>query len=362
MSSVNNIHPDAMLNYIKETPEILVNIIKNRKEITAEFIKNYHPSTLSQIYIIGSGTSFHGGYAVAGVLEKILKIPVTASYPIPFKDTKKCFDQRTLVIGISQGGESLSTIAGIEHAKSYGLPTLCLTESSSGSVLGSHCETTISLHCGTELAGPKTKGYHSTMMILLILGLETALHKGTLSPNEYDQHIDRLFETVKNLSKIITLSHQWYLANQSEFKMARRIVIVGYEGNYGNVLEGRLKIQEAVRYGIEGYELEEFMHGIYHSIDDEVYVIYLTGPGQYKERILRLKEFMSDYTTHQFAIGHIPGDNLHDLVTDFVDDADYSIFEYIIPLQSLAFYLSKDLGINANIPKIINFHYLMGSK
>lgn len=362
MSPIRNIKPDAMLNYIKETPEILINIINDRKKIVSDFIEKFDPASLESIYIIGSGTSFHGGYAVAGVLEKMLKIPVTASFPIPFKDFKQCFAKRTLVIGISQGGESLSTIAGIEHAKAHGLSTLCLTESESGSVLGSHCDFTIGLHCGSEFAGPKTKGYHSTMMILLLLGLEVSLLKGTLSQNDYDKHIERLKKTVLNLPNVIEVSRLWYLNNRSEFMEANRMIVVGYEGNYGNVLEGRLKIQEAVRYGIEGYELEEFMHGIYHSIDERVFVIYLAGPGQYKDRILRLHKFMKDYTSHQFVIGKVSGDDAHDLRMNFVDDDEYSIFEYIIPLQSLAFYLSRDLGINANIPKIIDFHYLMGSK
>jgi len=104
------------------------------------------------------------------------------------------------------------------------------------------------------------------------------------------------------------------------------------------------------------------MHGIYHSIDENVFMIALASKGIYKERSVKLSNFMSDYSKHQFIIGADLEASTRNLSMDFVDDPDFSFFEYIIPLQILAFLLSKDLGINANIPKIKNFHYLVGSK
>lgn len=353
----------AMLEYIHETPIALKRILEDRKKITRPFIVEFLNRKITGIQIIGSGTSFHGGYAAQGFLEKILKIQVYASYPIPFKDTKITVNEKTIVIGISQGGESLSTVHGIDYAKSKGCYTVALTGNDEGFRLSEHADMTILLSCGIEYAGPKTKGYQSTILILILLGVELALEQGKISNAEYDDIISRLNKTIDNQLNVIKSSEEWYFRNRDELIKSRRIILVGYEANYANVLEGRLKIQEAVRYGVEGYELEEFMHGIYHSIDKDVFLIYLASKGNYTDRIIKLEEFLLDYTDHSFLIGNIgKSENQKTLSVDFVDDYDFSIFEYILPLQCVAYYLSKDLGINPNISKIANFHYLMGSK
>jgi glucoselysine-6-phosphate deglycase len=353
----------AMLEYIYETPVALKRILEDRKKITRPFIVEFLNRKITGIQIIGSGTSFHGGYAAQGFLEKILKIPVCASYPIPFKDTKISINEKTIVIGISQGGESLSTVHGVDYAKSKGCYTVALTANDESFRLSEHADMTILLSCGSEYAGPKTKGYQSTILILVLLGIELALEQRKISSAEYDDIINRLNKTIDNQLHVINSSKEWYARNRDELIKCHRIILVGYEANYANVLEGRLKIQEAVRYGVEGYELEEFMHGIYHSIDKDVFLFYLASKGNYTERIIKLEKFLSDYTDHSFLIGNIKkGDDLKTLDADFVDDYDFSIFEYILPLQCVAYYLSKDLGINPNISKIANFHYLMGSK
>ncbi len=363
LSIYKNLSEKAMLEYIYETPEALKNILEKRKDITEQFINEFQTRNINKIQIIGSGTSFHGGYATRGFLEKLLGIPVDAFYPIPFKDSRTVLDEKTMVIGISQGGKSLSTVAGIDYAKSKGCYTVAITANDDGTRLSEHCDMTILLSCGPEHAGPKTKGYQATLLILLLLGIELALRQGKINDSEYNKIINRLKVTVTNQNNIIRSSENWYETNKDELVKSRRMIIVGYDSNYGTALEGRLKIQETVRYGIESYELEEFMHGIYNSINEDVFIIYLASAGNYKSRIIRLKDFLSNYTKHNFIIGNLKTKNdPKALDISFVDDPDFSIFEYILPLQCIAYYLSKDLGINPNIPKIENFHSLMESK
>ena len=354
---------NAMFEYIKETPLVLAQILLNRKEITKPFVSLFMEQKFERIILIGSGTSYHGAVSTKGFLERTLQIPVEAYYPILYINQVSVFNQKTLVIGISQGGESKSTIQGLEYSKAHGCTTVSITEAGADSKLAAYSDMALQLHCGDkELAGPKTKGYQATMLNLVLLMLETAYESEKVTDEEYDEIIQRIQSSIENLEQVIENSVAWYERNRAEFKKANRIVVMGYDNNYGNVLEGRLKIEEAVRFGIEGYELEEFMHGIYHSIDENVFMIALASKGIYKERSVKLSNFMSDYSKHQFIIGADLEASTRNLSMDFVDDPDFSFFEYIIPLQILAFLLSKDLGINANIPKIKNFHYLVGSK
>ncbi|MEG0239656.1 SIS domain-containing protein [Anaerorhabdus sp.] len=362
MDNYDAISENAMLEYIRETPLVLKNILDNRKEYTKEFVEDFVENKYEKVIIIGSGTSYHGGLSSRAFMEKTLKVTVDANYPLLYKNFTSVFNEKTVVIGISQGGESKSTIQGLEYSKEHGCKTVSITETGKDSKLAKYSDISLCMQCGPEVAGPKTKGYQATMMMLDILALETGLATKTIDIEEYEAVLARLYKVVDNQNKIIEESIKWYDRNREDFLTAKRIIIVGYKNNFGNVLESRLKIEEAVRYGIEGYELEEFMHGIYHSIDEGVHLIYIAQDDEFKERSIKLRDFMHDYSSHEFMIGDLGLNNPMNMDFKFVNDKEFCAFEYIIPLQCLAFYLSKDLGINANIPKIKNFHYLIGSK
>ena len=357
-----NIPEDAMLNYIKETPSVLQHIVDGRKEYCKEFVERFVKNGYRKVILIGSGTSYHGCLSVRALMERILKVTVDANYPLLFMNFTSVFDQKTLVIGISQSGESKSTLQGLEYAKQHGCDTVSLSEKGPEAVIAGYADLNLKFNCGdTELAGPKTKGYQATMLDLIILALETGRAMKTITEDYYNECFARIQKTIDNLPNVISNSIDWYYANKDELMQAKRIIIVGYANNYGDVLEGRLKTEEAVRFGIEGYEMEEFMHGIYHSIDESVQIVYLAQESHFKSRAVRLRDFMHDWTPHEYLIGNFSDGNVQNM-NGFVDDEEFCIFEYIIPLQILAFHLSRDKGINANIPKILNFHYLMGSK
>lgn len=362
MSIYERLSPDAMYHYIRETPDILSQLVSRRQYVIQPLMTALQNRRINRVIIIGSGTSFHAGLAVRKFFEEQVKIPCDADYPILFKHWTHVIDEKTLVIGLSQGGESKSTIVGLDHARQSGALTVAITSDGDSSPVAKQADVSIKLECGEEHAGPKTKGYQASMMTLFLIALSMGEAYQTVSKAKVENIIFRMTLTINRLSALIDESVAWYQRNRSKLLQAKRLIVVGTDSNYANVLEGRLKIEEAVRYGIEGYELEEFMHGIYHSINADVQLIYLATKGNYQSRILRLRDFMADYSGGQYVFGDLQRSSEVDLSYPFVDDEDFSVFEYIIPLQIVAFFLSKDLGINANIPKIINFHKLMGSK
>ena len=117
-----------MYDYICETPDVLTYIINNRKEIVQEFVNEYKDKKIDQIYVIGSGTSYHAGLSAKNYLEEILNIKVFCMYPTQFSRSEKVFNKNTLVIGMSQGGQSLSTVEGLDAASKRGLMTASVSE------------------------------------------------------------------------------------------------------------------------------------------------------------------------------------------------------------------------------------------
>lgn len=353
-----------MYDYILETPIVLRDIIKKRKEITKEFVDYYKDVTIEQVYVIGSGTSYHAGLSAKAYLEEILNMKVFNMYPTQFERNEKVFNKNTLVIGMSQGGQSLSTVAGLDSAKLKGLHTAAVSENPTALIF-EHAETSTRIEVGNEKCGAKTKGYAGTTVTLMMMLTELAIAKGIVSEQLAETYFERMHHVIDNLNNITEAATKWYGRIKEEFLPAKRIIVVGYDGIYADVLEGALKILETVRQGVTGYDIEEFFHGIYNSIEDSAHIFYLASKGDYKPRTLKLIEILSEWTPHNYLVASPEGiENPieKDLICDFVEDPLFSAWEYIIPMQVVACLASQDLGINPEIPKDPQFHKRIGSK
>lgn len=353
-----------MFEYICETPVVLARIINRRKMITEGFVKYYKNVEIEQVYVIGSGTSYHAGLAAKLYLEQLMGIKVFNMYPTQFAREEKVFNKKTLVIGLSQGGQSLSTVEGLASAGMRGLHTAAVSENPKA-LIAEHAETFTRIEVGNEACGAKTKGYGGTTATLMMLLTELAVAKGMASEDEAAGYRTRMFRVIDNLGRVTGASVEWYKRIKDEFLPAKRVIVTGYDGMYCDVLEGALKILETVRQGVTGYDIEEFFHGIYNSITDGTHIFLLASRGDYKPRTMKLIEILREWTPHNYLIASPDGvDEQSDqnLIAEFVEDAMFSFWEYIIPLQVVACLASRDLGINPDIPKDPEFHKRIGSK
>lgn len=353
-----------MYNYICETPEVLTHIIDNRKEITHEFVEEFKNKDIEQIYVIGSGTSYHAGLSAKNYLEEVLNLKVFCMYPTQFHRSEKVFNKKTLVIGMSQGGQSLSTVEGLDAATAQGLYTAAVSENPTALVFD-HATTKTRIEVGNEKCGAKTKGYAGTTVTLMMMLSEWAIAKGILSEELFEGYKERMFKVIGNMPNIVNAATEWYGRIKDEFLPAKRIIVVGYDGNYADVLEGALKVLETVRQGVTGYDIEEFFHGIYNSITKSAHIFYLGSKGDYKPRTLKLIEILKEWTPHNYLIASPEGVDSptnKDCIVPFTEDPLFSPWEYIIPMQVLACLAPQDLGINPDIPKDPQFHARIGSK
>ena len=197
VSDLNKMSEDAMYEYILETPKVLQDILDGRKEYTKEFVANFVENKYEKVILIGSGTSYHGSLSTRAFIERTLKVPVDANYPLLYMNFNSVFNQKTLVIGTSQGGESKSTIQGLDYSKANGCFTVSLTEQGAESKVAQHSDMALKFNCGAkEYAGPKTKGYQAQMLNLILLALETGLALQTITEEYYNSVIDRIQKTI----------------------------------------------------------------------------------------------------------------------------------------------------------------------
>lgn len=353
---------DIMYDYILESKKSVRNIVDHQLNIFSEAIDYCLQRKVENIYLLGSGTSYHAALAARTVLEETLHIKVSAMYPMQFKDNELITTKNALVIGISQIGHSSSTILALDHAKSKGLLTIAMTASRNRPI-SKHADKTVYIEIGEELATPKTKGFIGSIATIVLFGLNYGVKANLTTEKIKDQLVERLVKTTDNIPTIAEKALNWYMENRADLIKSRRIIIVGYENCLAAMMEGTLKISEAVRYSVVGYEQEEFMHGIYHGIDENTYLIYLASQGQYYERCIRMKEyFEKERHNHNYLItSDNTKNNGKNFIYDFVNDRYFETMEFVIPLQVIARKLSLDLGIDCTISSDPDFHKKMAS-
>ncbi|MEH7121019.1 SIS domain-containing protein [Neobacillus vireti] len=343
-------------DYLQETPARMNEIMEQADEIFAEV----RTKDIDRIVVTGSGTSFHSGLQVQKAMQHFAGIRVDVYYPFEIDEQTFIGDNsRTLLIGISQGGSSYSTYNAMKTAKEKG----CLIASMAGqenALIDELADFILTVRCGEELAGAKTKGFYCTKLNLTLLALQLARETGKLSKEQYEEEIAELRKSSDHFLKIYDTALQWVETNKEKLAEAKEIRVVGTSEIYGDTLESALKMLETLRVPVTGYEFEEFVHGIYNAVNENSTLIILdTGA---EKRVEKLRNVLSDWTEHIYVIGKDAEESSQNMKADFINHPYYKTFEYIIPIQLICAIVPALKGVNPSIPKDPQFHMKLESK
>lgn len=353
-----------MYDYILEEKQVLLDVIHDRKIVFGKLMEFLKGKEIEEIIICGSGTSYHAGCGTRKLIEDVTGIRTRAEYPMVFVDQQNIYSKNTLFIGVSQGGNSVSTIQAMEKAKDHHIYTVGISENSEAGIF-EYADVRLMMKCGPELSVAKTKGYIVSLALLFLFGLEYGLLLGTIEEKQYSRYIEAMERTANNYDNIIEVGTKWADKISADIIGGKRMIVLGYGNNYATMLEGALKLLECLRFGICGYEIEEFCHGIYNSIDADTRMIYIAPPGKRQERVLVIHDLIGQVTSHQYVIlnqmdGYQPGEK--DCQVSFVDDDYFNVLEYILPIQIIASRIPYKLGINPFFASDTHFHQKAGSK
>jgi glucoselysine-6-phosphate deglycase len=340
--------------YLLETPEKMTYILENSENLFATVAHNQ----LKKVIITGSGTSFHSGMQMATSMQALMNIEVQALYPFMINENTFLHDaKQTLVIGISQGGSSYSTYNAMKLAKEQG----CLTASMAGTeqaYIDEQAAYVLTVYCGEETAGAKTKGYYCTKLNLLLFSLYFAKAHGILTEAAFAEQIAHIKDAIKHFHEVYQVSAKWLDDQKEVLKHAKEIRITGPASLYGDVLESALKQLETMRCPVTGYEFEEFIHGIYNAINEDS-TVFILDNGQ-EARSLKMKEVLSTWSEHIYLISSV--DPTADLYLPTTKYLDVMTFNFIIPMQLLCDRIPALRGVDPAVPKDPQFHQKLGSK
>ena len=267
-----------MLKEIMEQPEAIRKTAFNRIRdnrivledltIDADYIKS-----ISKIFIIACGSSYHVGVVGKYNLERLLRKPVEVCLASEFRYCNPLVDESTLVIVISQSGETLDTMAALREAKGLGAHILSIVNVV-GSSIARESDDVLYTWAGPEIAVATTKAYSTQLVLLNMLGLYFADILGTVSAAEYTEMVDELLRLPAKMEQILehTDDIKHYASNYFNHNS---VFFIGRNLDYAMGLEGSLKLKEISYIHSEAYASGELKHGTISLIEDGTLVVAL---------------------------------------------------------------------------------------
>src|SRR3712207_4375051 len=269
-----------MLKEIYEQPRALRDTVQGRisldtgrvyldeMNITEEDFKRF-----TSVKIAACGTSWHAGLAGKYMIEQLARIPVEVDYASEFRYREPVLDEDTLLLVISQSGETADTIAALREAKEQGSKVLSICNVY-GSMITREADGTILTHAGPEIGVASTKAFTSQMIALYLFGLYLGQLRGKLSQEEARHHAQQLAELPVKIEHLLNEADELEELAK-EFFRSTDFLYLGRGINFPVALEGALKLKEISYIHAEGYPAGEMKHGPNALIDERLPVVII---------------------------------------------------------------------------------------
>lgn len=347
-----------MMKEIHEQPkavqDTLGSVIKNNcidltsVEITEEEIQKFE-----QIYIVACGSAWHVGMAAQYVIEDLVDVPVRVELASEFRYRKMPINKNSLVIVISQSGETADTLAALRLAKEKGMTTLAIVNVV-GSSIAREADKVFYTLAGPEISVATTKAYSAQLVAMYCLAVQFARVRNSITEEQYGNYISELLTIPDKIQKILQDKErlQWFAA---KYANAHDVFFVGRGIDYAISLEGSLKLKEISYIHSEAYAAGELKHGTISLIEPGTLVIgVLTQSDLYEKTISNMLEcksrgaYLMGLTTYgkyeiedqvNFAV-YVPKIDEH-----FVGSLA------VVPLQLMGYYVSVAKGLDVDKPR-----------
>jgi len=349
-----------MLKEINEQPKIMESLLGMRiqkdtgkivfeeQKIPEEKLQN-----IKNISIVACGTAYHAGLAGKYILESICAIPTSVDVSSEFRYRDLLIDKNTLVIAISQSGETADTLAGTREARKKAALVLSICNVL-GSTLTRESDGVIYTHAGPEIGVASTKAYTAQLLSLYLL----AFYLGRIINNLAEFKINKYLEELKKVPKLqdIILKQQKEIA-----RLARRhshfgsFLFLGRNINYPSALEGALKLKEVSYIPAEGYAAGEMKHGPIALIDEYRAVVCIAPESKIYEKMISNIQEIRSRQGKIIAITTEGDSTIKELTGEVIYipkiDEFFSPLIVTLPLQLLAYHIAVKRGCDVDQPR-----------
>jgi glucosamine--fructose-6-phosphate aminotransferase (isomerizing) len=353
-------YPHFMLKEICEQPESLCNTLRGHlleeegtARVTGLNLTDEELKQFERVIITACGTSWHSGIIGEYMLEEMARLPVEVEYASEFRYRNPVVDPKTLVIGISQSGETADTLAAIREAKRRGGRTIGLVNVV-GSTIAREVDGGIYLHAGPEIGVASTKAFTSQVAALALVTLRIARLRN-LSILQGRQFIQALRKLPHQVSQILERAGEIKALADRFLKTTKNALYLGRGVNFPVALEGALKLKEISYIHAEGYPAAEMKHGPIALIDENMPVVFIAPRDAVHSKIVSNIEEVKARGGKVIALINEGDSEIQRLA-----DATFTIPETLdlltpiltsIPLQLLSYYVAVSRGCNVDQPR-----------
>ncbi len=347
-----------MMKEIHEQPKAIRDTINSvvrdgKIDLSGVGITEEEIQKLQQIYIVACGSAYHVGVAAQYVIEDLAQIPVRVELASEFRYRRMLFAPNSLVIIVSQSGETADSLAALREAKAYGVKTLAIVNVV-GSTIAREADHVFYTLAGPEIAVATTKAYSTQLIASYILSIEFARVRGMIDEDRAAELIAELQTIPDKIEKLLEDKEriQWFAAKQMN---AQNMFFIGRGIDYAVSLEGSLKMKEISYIHSEAYAAGELKHGTISLIEPGTLVIgVLTQQDLYEKTVSNMVECKSRgaYLMALTTYGNYSIEDCAEFVI-YIPKTDplFAASLAVIPLQLLGYYVSVAKGLDVDKPR-----------
>ena len=356
--SEKNGYPFYMEKEIMEQPEALIKTIEKRiVNAMPDFTKEGVPDSLftecNRICVVACGTAMHAGLVLQALVKSIINMHIDVELASEFMYSDPVIDEKTLVIAVSQSGETIDTLEALKYAKKQGAKSLSIINVKCSSI-ARESDYVLYTEAGPEIAVASTKAYTTQLAVMYLIVAKMALIKGIYTADEVCSFIRELMRVPQVMEKVLEKKDDIHRIAGNVLE-AKDLFMIGRGLDYSILLEGSLKLKEVSYIHSEAYASGELKHGPIALITQDTPVVAVVTQTKIRQKeisnirevksrgasvILFVKEALSEEIKEEFQTCVLP---------DMRDE--FMVMPASIALQLLAYYVSCDKGFDVDKPR-----------
>ncbi len=349
-----------MLKEIMEQPQAVTNALRGRisfdpPEISLEQMtfSTAELANIDRVVLVGMGTSLHAAMVGRVMMEELAGVPAEVDNASEFRYRDPIIDGSTLVVSISQSGETVDTLAAMEEAGRKGASqiTLCNIEHSQSTRVAGY---TVHLRAGLEVGVASTKCLTNAMVALYLLAAHLGRARGALNDDKLASMVNDLTRLPSAVGAALDLDDQCRQLAQSYFRM-NNFLYLGRGVNYPTAMEGALKLKEISYSHAEGYQAGEMKHGPIALIDENMPVVVIALKDRMYSKMLSNIEEVKARDGRVIALATAGDEEIASRADDviYLPETPYllSPIVSVVPLQLFAYHIAVRRGCDVDQPR-----------
>jgi glucosamine--fructose-6-phosphate aminotransferase (isomerizing) len=308
---------------------------------------------MERVFLVACGTSFYAAMYAKYLIEKVAKVPVEVDVASEFRYRDPVVPKNSLVMVISQSGETADTLAVLRQSKELGAKVISITNTR-GSTIDREANGHLYMHAGVEIGVASTKAFISTLAVINLFSIYVARQREAITHKEESELVQKLLALPSQMEAV--LSYEKFFGEVAEsFKHYRGFLYLGRGVNYPIAMEGALKLKELAYMHAEGYAAGEMKHGPLALIDDDMLVIVICPHDDHHEKTLSNLQEAKARGGIIVSIGTGEDPKLKSVSKHYLSlpksDWMASGILSVIPMQLMAYHLADVMGYDVDQPR-----------